>query len=157
MKKKDLNSKLNRAPLLDKEGCSRLEDENAVVDHAKPPHSKNIHTLPHLKTFRTHLRNNLTPAEAFLWKQIQRSKLEGRKFRRQHSIGNYIVDFYCSSEQLAIELDGNGHYEANQQLYDEERDLFLSYFNITVVRFENKQVFDNLEGVFNEIRSHFKE
>ena len=118
--------------------------------------NKNIHSLSYLKTFRTALRNNLTPAEAFLWIQLQKSQLEGRKFRRQHSIGNYIVDFYCPSEQLAIELDGDGHFNATAEEYDKERDLFIAQFGILVLRFENKQVFDNLEAVFEEIKSNFR-
>jgi len=63
-----------------------------------------LHNLKHLKQTRKNLRNALTPAEATLWKYIQNSKVEGKKFRRQHSVGNYILDFYCPSEKLAIEL-----------------------------------------------------
>src|SRR5690606_37295233 len=85
---------------------------------------KSINNLPHLKTFRKQLRNNLTPAEASLWKMLQGKQLDGRKFRRQHSVTNYILDFYCPAEKLAIELDGQGHFEASQAEYDFERDLF---------------------------------
>jgi very-short-patch-repair endonuclease len=123
-----------------------------MKDSSNPKDSKKIHTLPHLATFRTHLRNTATPAEAYLWTYLQTRKLDGKKFRRQHSIGNYIVDFYCAEEQLAIELDGNGHAEVSQQLYDEERDLFIAFYKIKVLRFENKQVFDNLDFVLDEIR-----
>ncbi len=122
---------------------------------SNPNNSKKIHSLPHLATFRTHLRKAATPAEAYLWTYLQNRKLEGKKFRRQHSIGNYIVDFYCAQKRLAIELDGNGHVDVSQQLYDEERDLFISYYNIKVLRFENKQVFDNLDFVLSEIRFCF--
>lgn len=69
-----------------------------------------INNLPHLKTFRQTLRKKLTTAEARFWKVVQNKQFEGRKFRRQHSIGNYILDFYCSSEKLAIELDGEVHF-----------------------------------------------
>ena len=147
-RKKDLNIETNAAPLLDKEGWARPGGDG-VVEYT-------VHSLPHLKTFRTELRSKLTPAEAFLWKQLQNSKLDNRKFRRQHSIGNYIVDFYCASEGLAIELDGEIHYNEIAQQHDEERDLFLSYFNVKVLRFENKQVFDNLDWVLEEIRSCFR-
>ena len=68
---------------------------------------KRIHNKIELKPYRKALRKDLTPAEAFLWKYLQNRKLEGRKFRRQHSVGNYIADFYCSSERLVIELDGH--------------------------------------------------
>ena len=137
-KKKDINY-INRDEKLDQQNTQ-----------------KSIHSLPYLKTFRTSLRNNLTPAEAFLWKQLKNSQLEGRKFRRQHSIGNYIVDFYCPGEQLAVELDGNGHFNAAAEEYDKERDLFIAQFGIVVLRFENKQVFDNLDNVLQEIKSNFK-
>ncbi|MHA6250128.1 endonuclease domain-containing protein [Pontibacter sp. CAU 1760] len=64
-----------------------------------------LHNRKYLKENRRELRHNLTPAEAELWKHLQGSQLAGRKFRRQHSIGNFILDFYCSSEKMAIELD----------------------------------------------------
>ena len=114
-----------------------------------------ITNLPYLKTFRKELRNNLTPAEAALWKQLKGKQLEGRKFRRQHSVGNYILDFYCPTEQIAIELDGQGHFEATQAEYDRERDLFLEHFGIRVLRFENKVVWDNLDGLLDEVKSYF--
>lgn len=151
-KKAGLDSEEHKAPLLDKEGWLRPGGDG-VVEFPGPP----IHSLPHLQTFRTELRNNLTPAEAFLWSQLQNSKFVGKKFRRQHSIGNYIVDFYCASEQLAIELDGEGHYTEAAELYDKERDLFINQFNIMVLRFENRQVFDNLDWVLGEITKCFKE
>ncbi|MBT8319810.1 MAG: DUF559 domain-containing protein, partial [Gramella sp.] len=71
---------------------------------------KRIHNKKYLERFRKKLRKSLTPAEATLWKHLQNRKLKGRKFRRQHSIVNYIIDFYCPEERLAIELDGQGHY-----------------------------------------------
>jgi very-short-patch-repair endonuclease len=69
-----------------------------------------IHNRVELKPFRKKLRNNSTSAEATLWTYLKNRQLEGRKFRRQHSIGNYIADFYCPEEQLVIELDGEGHF-----------------------------------------------
>jgi very-short-patch-repair endonuclease len=114
-----------------------------------------IHTLPHLQTFRTELRANLTPAEARLWMFLKNSKVDGRKFRRQHSVGRYILDFYCASEKLAIELDGAGHYTGNALEYDRERRMFLEHFGINVIRFENKVVFDDEDWVLNRIRYEF--
>jgi very-short-patch-repair endonuclease len=114
-----------------------------------------IHTLPHLQTFRTELRANLTPAEARLWMFLKNSKVDGRKFRRQHSVGRYILDFYCASEKLAIELDGAGHYTGNALEYDRERRMFLEHFGINVIRFENKMVFDDEDWVLNRIRYEF--
>jgi hypothetical protein len=73
--------------------------------------------------------------------------LEGLKFRRQHSIGMYIVDFYCSKYKLAIELDGNYHFEETQMIRDDERDKFLSEVGIKVIRIENQNVFKNIDMV----------
>jgi len=86
-----------------------------------------IHDKTILKINRKYLRNNATSAEAFLWKFIQSGKLCGRKFRRQHSIENYIVDFYCSKEKLIIELEGSVHNNVGVQVADEIRDTRLLY------------------------------
>ena len=70
---------------------------------------QNLFSRKSLKFFRLSLRNKSTSAESVLWNILKSKKLNARKFRRQHSIGNYIVDFYCASEKLVIELDGNPH------------------------------------------------
>ncbi len=82
---------------------------------------KPIHNLKHLKSIRKKLRKSLTPVEALLWKNLQWSQLEGRKFRRQQSIGNYAVDFYCPESRLAVELDGEGHFNSMASYSDWER------------------------------------
>lgn len=114
-----------------------------------------LNNLPHLKSFRKELRNNLTPAEAQLWTMLKGKQMDGRKFRRQHSFAHYILDFYCPEERLAIELDGQGHFEATQAEYDRERDWFLETFGIRVLRFENKWVWDNPDGLIEEVKSYF--
>ncbi|NNE99666.1 MAG: DUF559 domain-containing protein [Pyrinomonadaceae bacterium] len=114
-----------------------------------------FHNLPHLKTFRTELRNNLTPAEAKLWTVISRKRLDGRKFRRQHSVANFILDFYCPAERLCIELDGQTHFRGLKRLRDLERGLFLDNFGIRVIRFENKIVFQDLPWVISVIKGNF--
>ncbi len=117
--------------------------------------SERIHDIPHLKTFRTKLRKRLTPAEASLWKTLQNSKFEGRKFRRQHSIGPYILDFFFYSERLGIELDGEVDFNERATEYDYERKLFLIQFGIKVLRFENFLVFQELEYVLQRIEGNF--
>lgn len=113
------------------------------------------HNRPTLKSNRKELRKNLTLAEAFLWKQLQKKQLEGRKFRRQHSIDHYIVDFYCASEKLIIELDGQIHINATVEEKDEVRTQYLEKTGFTLIRFENKMVFENLSSVLQEIKSNF--
>ena len=114
-----------------------------------------LHNLPKLKTFRRKLRGSLTPAEAAFWKIVQNAKLDGRKFRRQHSVGGYILDFYCPAERLAVELDGDFHFHDAAIEHDHERKLFSRHFAIKVMRFENKQVFEDLDWVLFNIRFNF--
>ena len=82
---------------------------------------KNIHNRKYLLGFRKFLRNNSTTAEATLWKSLKRKQIEGLKFRRQHSIENYIVDFYCPTLKLIIELDGENHNNLVQENKDSLR------------------------------------
>jgi very-short-patch-repair endonuclease len=107
------------------------------------------------KPIRRSLRAQLTTAEAALWRHLQRSQLEGRKFRRQHGVGPYVLDFYCPREHLAVELDGAAHDHETAQVFDQARERFLKKAGITVLRFENRDVLENLEGVLSEIRGSF--
>ncbi|MCY7331935.1 MAG: DUF559 domain-containing protein, partial [Pseudanabaena sp. CAN_BIN31] len=113
---------------------------------------KAISNLSSKKEFRRELRNNATPAEVALWKALQGKQLDGFKFRRQHSIGNYILDFFCPSANLAIELDGGQHFSQEGLEYDAIRDEFLRGVGITVVRYANNLIFENLDGVLEDIR-----
>ena len=115
-----------------------------------------LHNTHHLKPRRRNLRAQLTPAEARLWKHLQGGQLQGRKFRRQHSIGPYIMDFYCPGERLVIELDGAAHDSETAVHKDETRTAYLQKMAIQVMRFENRQVMENLEGVLAMIRERFK-
>ena len=116
-----------------------------------------IHNHKYLEGYRKELRKNSTSAEATLWTFLQKKQLKGRKFRRQHSIKNYIVDFYCASEKLIIELDGAHHLGFAQQNYDNERTKVLNELGFKVIRFENKLVFENSAHVLEEISNHFKD
>ena len=114
-------------------------------------HNKNI-----LLTRRKQLRNNATHAEKMLWYELKNSQLSGRKFRRQHSVGNYILDFYCPQERLAIELDGGFHEHDEQKDYDQKRTEFLSGLKITVIRFKNTDVLFERDNVVKKILERFK-
>ncbi len=106
-----------------------------------------------LKNYRKDLRKHLTPAEARLWNHLKNKQL-GHKFRRQHGIGRYIVDFYCADKKLAVELDGSPHDSEQGYAKDENRTEYLQRLNIKVIRFENKDVIKNLEGVLQEIKKN---
>jgi very-short-patch-repair endonuclease len=114
------------------------------------------HNVDYLKQRRRDLRKQLTPSEATLWKHLQNRKLNNKKFTKQHSIENYIVDFYCPEEKLIIELDGEGHNNLGQVNYDEVRDNRLQELGFKLLRFENKLVFENLDYVLATISANFK-
>jgi len=95
------------------------------------------------------LRKELTPAEGKLWAYLRGDKLNGVNFRRQHAIGNYIVDFVSIKKKLVIELDGTQHLE--QAEYDVERTRYLESQGYKVVRFWNNQVENDINGVFQAI------
>lgn len=96
-----------------------------------------------------HLRYNLTPAEAQLWSALQRRQLGGLKFRCQHPVGQFIVDFYCPSCKLVVEVDGGIHIQ--QTTYDAARTEQLQAFGYTVLRFSNEEVASNLPIVLLRI------
>jgi very-short-patch-repair endonuclease len=91
------------------------------------------------------LRKEPTAAEAKLWTYLRRKQLNGVSFRRQHAIGQYIADFCSLKKKLVIELDGNQHKDQGE--HDKERTLYLESQGYKVIRFWNKQVMDDIEGV----------
>jgi|26BtaG_2_1085354.scaffolds.fasta_scaffold19543_2 very-short-patch-repair endonuclease len=117
---------------------------------------RRIHNKKSLEPYRKKLRGNGTSAEAYLWTHLQQKKLEGRKFRRQHSVLNFIVDFYCAKERLVVELDGQYHMNPTNEEKDAVRTKKLEEMGLKVIRFENRSVFENLEWVLEEIKRHFK-
>jgi very-short-patch-repair endonuclease len=106
-----------------------------------------------LKPLRQILRRNQTDAERKLWNAIRNRQLLGLKFIRQYSVGNYILDFYCSEKRLAIELDGGQHADEENKKDDDERTAYLNQQDIKVIRFWNNDVLQNIEGVGESIIS----
>ena len=99
------------------------------------------------------LRENQTDAEKKLWAILRNRQLEGVKFRRQFPIDNYILDFYSPELKLGIEADGGQHYEDEGKEHDERRTQILSRLNIEILRFSNRDILQNIEGVFEAIRN----
>jgi very-short-patch-repair endonuclease len=127
----------------------------------KNPHKffkmkQQLNNLPILKERRKELRNRLTETERILWTMLKDKNIGGRKFRRQHSIGFYIVDFYCPSEKLVIELDGSQHYTTEGIAKDNERDEHLMLLGIKVIRFTNEEVKNNLSLVLKRIEDNYR-
>ena len=99
-----------------------------------------------------HLRKTMSLPEVLLWNAVRGAKI-GVKVRRQHPIGPYIADFYCSVARLVIEIDGEAHNRANQPARDEMRDRFMVENGYHIMRFAAADVLGNLEGAITEIRS----
>ncbi|MET2946686.1 endonuclease domain-containing protein [Vibrio owensii] len=112
--------------------------------------------LKYQKQIRSQLRANMPKPEEVLWQRIRRKQL-GVKFRRQHGIGRYIVDFYCAELNLVIEIDGDSHFSDEGKEKDTIRDAFLEALGIKVLRFTNEEVMKQTESVlerlFNLVRS----
>ena len=95
------------------------------------------------------LCQQLTPAESTLWQALRGRQLQGLKFRCQHPVGRFIVDFYCPSLKLVIEVDGGIH--DRQQVYDRARTEHLETFGYRVLRFNNDEVLKDLSAVLEKI------
>lgn len=109
-------------------------------------------TLKHAKE----LRSSETEAEKKLWSLLRNRQLQGKKFRRQHALSNYVLDFYCNECKLAIELDGDTHKQKSTLEYDNARTEFLDRSGITVLRFWNHQVIKEPKKVLEKIEEYFK-
>ena len=107
---------------------------------------------PQQKAIRQRLRRDATPAERRLWLMVRAKRLDGHKFRRQHGVGRYVLDFYCADEKLAIELDGAVHADPLRAAYDAERQRELEALEIRVLRFENREVLETPDVVVEAIR-----
>ena len=102
---------------------------------------KNLHL------YAAQMRKEPTPFEAKLWAYLSRSQLGGYKFRRQHVVGNFICDFFCPAKGLIIEVDGDTHDTSR----DEQRDMSLLQQGYATLRFTNREIRENIEGVLSMI------
>ena len=105
----------------------------------------------YLKLPSRDLRNNMTDAEQLLWQRLRRKQILGLQFYRQKPILNFIVDFYCPSANLVIECDGGQHYTAEGLEADRARDQALAQLGLNVLRFDNRQILTEIDGVAEKI------
>ena len=110
-----------------------------------------IYTCNSEKALRQSLRAEMPSAESVLWSKLRRRQLLGYKFRRQYSVGTYVVDFYRAELRLAIEVDGDSHYQSGALERDKEREAFIKSFGIDLLRFRNVEVFEQLNEVLDAI------
>ncbi len=107
-----------------------------------------------LKTRARDLRKNQTPAENHIWQKLLRNKqFFGYKFTRQKMLWFFIADFYCSELKLVIEIDWDSHFDEQWMAYDKERTWELEKLWIQVVRYTNKEILENIEGVYEDLKN----
>ncbi len=111
----------------------------------------------YLKQLARTLRSNMTDSECLLWSRIRRKQLKGYQFYRQRPIGNYIVDFYCPSAKLIIEVDGSQHYEEEGLRKDKVRDEYLARLGFQIIRIPSSGVLANIDGSVSEIYDRLPE
>ena len=104
------------------------------------------------KINRRKLRKNSTEAEILLWEKLRGRKFLGLKFRRQYSIAQFVLDFYCPERRFAIELDGKIHDKKDVKNHDENRDGYINTFGIKIIRIKNEMVLDDIEKVLEFIK-----
>jgi very-short-patch-repair endonuclease len=104
-----------------------------------------------LREFARDLRQTATDAEQHLWFRLRNRQFENCKFRRQHPVAGYVLDFACEELRLGIELDGSQHMTATAQRYDTARSERLQSHGWTILRFWNNDVFEQMEGVLTVI------
>lgn len=103
-----------------------------------------------VRQYARNLRKTMTPAERLLWRKIRRKIIDFR-FRKQHPVGTFILDFYCPEVQIAVEVDGGYHLSKEQQRKDAQRTYYLNKEGIVVLRFWNSQVKYEIETVIHAI------
>jgi very-short-patch-repair endonuclease len=108
-------------------------------------------TTPEIRTAAKRLRWELTPAEAVLWEALKERRLGGLKFRCQHPVGPFVLDFYCAERKLVVEVDGGIHDQLEQAEYDAARTAHLGSFGYRVIRVRNEEVLANLPAVLARI------
>jgi very-short-patch-repair endonuclease len=107
------------------------------------------------KEKRRSLRKNMPKSEVILWSKLKNKQMQGKRFLRQYSVDQYVLDFYCPELKLAIEVDGDSHFVTGAQEYDRDRQEYIESFGIRFLRFTNADVCENIDGVcqviFNKI------
>jgi len=112
-----------------------------------------LYNLKYLTKTRKFLRNQPVKAEWLMWSKLKRKQL-GYKFRRQYSIGIYIIDFYCPELKLAVEADGATHSSNKEIIYDKNREEYLKKFGVKIKRYNNLEIFNNLEMVASDLKNY---
>jgi len=112
-----------------------------------------LYNLKYLTKTRKFLRNQPIKAEWLMWSKLKVKQL-GYKFRRQYSVGHYIIDFYCTELKLAVEVDGATHGSSKEIVRDKNREEYLKKFGVKIKRYNNLEIFNNLEMVASDLKNY---
>ncbi len=115
-----------------------------------------VYTRKDIQETRSVLRKRMTAPELVFWTAVRDQKLQGYKFRRQYSVGRYIVDFYCTKARIGIEIDGDSHFTDDQKKYDDVRGEYISALGIKILRYTNDEIMKNLNGVLEDISRYLQ-
>jgi very-short-patch-repair endonuclease len=118
---------------------------------------KRLHSFPASIQNAREFRKHPTFSEKILWNSLRNRRMAGVKFRRQHPVGQFVLDFFCREKSVAIEIDGRIHERIDKSEHDMERTKYLALRGITLLRFSNDQVLDNLPLVLREIQKSIGE
>ncbi len=149
------NSDANCAPSWkggDRGGWRTKEKLRTTSNYIMNNSDKKVFTRKEQVVLRQELRNNPTTAEVVLWNLLRRKQIDGLKFRRQHSVGEYIMDFYCPELKLCIEIDGRVHEQTEAFVHDMKRTEYLNSQGITIFRYSNEVVFNQPNGIIDSIK-----
>jgi very-short-patch-repair endonuclease len=113
-----------------------------------------LYNKPALKSHRKSLRKNMPYPEARLWYFLKNRQLKNYRFRRQYSVGSYILDFYCPALKLGIEIDGDSHFNDKAVIYDSKREAYLKRAGINTLRFTNLEIQENIDGVIERLLNY---
>ena len=122
-------------------------------DPERPQFTSSLRQWARLSPIAHEMRHASTPAEEALWQHLRNRQLDGVKFRRQHAVEGYIVDFIAIEHRLIVEVDGEVHTQPEQQEWDQERQRVLEEKGFRILRFRNQQVFDDIGAVTDAIKT----
>ena len=130
-----------------------MADSKTIHARSKPNTHTKREIYDSIKSLSRHMRKNPTSAEDILWQFIRKKQMLGFRFRRQYAIDRFIVDFYCPSAKLVIEVDGEVHDLPERAAYDAERQHYLESLGITVLRFSNEQIIGSRNEVLMKLNN----
>ncbi len=122
-----------------------------LMKDSENKHKMHLGASPEIFEYAKRLRIQMTSSESLLWNKLRNRNFHGFKFRRQHPILRYVLDFYCHEAMMGIEIDGDYHNTKYQKFYDKDRSSNLEDYGIKIIRYTNKEVEMHIECVLSDL------